>query len=320
MATVTVYLGLGSNLGDRRANLLRGIEFLRKGIQISRISPIDETEPVGYTEQPPFLNGVCQGETNLAPLELLSLAKEAEAALGRQPTFRNGPRTLDVDILFYGDQVVSEEAPLPKQGTLPLFPDSVAEGGLEVPHPRLTERRFVLEPLASIAPDLRHPVSGVTVKEMFQNLMEEGDVPPGPNRRKWTDIEVTVVRVIDGDSLMVRYVDGGPPFELRLHGIDAREYDQSFGEVAKTSLQRLTANRRFRLSVIEPSDRYNRSVGILYSQEHSDSINHQMVEAGMAYAYPPFGSLNGISACRQRAKKNKLGIWAQLELASDQSI
>ena len=320
MAGVTAYLGLGSNLGDRKKNLLRGIEFLQKQIQISKVSPTYETDPVGYTEQPPFLNCVCMGETNLSPLDLLSFAKEAEAALGRVPTFRNGPRTLDVDILFYGEEVVSVEAPLPKQGTLPSFPKGMEEGGLEVPHPRLPERKFVLEPLADIAPDLRHPVSGATVKEMFEHLTEGGDGPPDADKRKWTDIEVTVVRVIDGDSLMVRYVDGGPPFELRLHGIDAREYDQSFGEVAKASLQRLTANRRFRLSVIEPSDRYSRSVGILYSQEHRNSINHQMVEAGMAYAYPPFGSLNGILACRQRAEKNKLGIWAQPELPLDPSI
>lgn len=154
MATVTAYLGLGSNLGDRKKNLLRGIEFLRKGIQISRTSPIYETEPVGYTEQPPFLNCVCKGETNLTPLELLSLAKEAEAALGRVPTFRNGPRTLDVDILFYGDAVLSET-------------------DLEVPHPRLTERGFVLVPLADIAPDLRHPVSGATVEEMLERLAQQ---------------------------------------------------------------------------------------------------------------------------------------------------
>ena len=154
METVTAYLGLGSNLGDRKKNLLRGIDFLRSGIEVSETSPFYETEPVGFTEQPPFLNCVCRGETALAPLELLSLAKDAEAALGRVLTFRNGPRTLDVDILFYGDGVVSEPC-------------------LEVPHPRLADRGFVLVPLADIAPDLRHSVFGATVREMLEHLIQQ---------------------------------------------------------------------------------------------------------------------------------------------------
>lgn len=154
MAKVTAYLGLGSNQGDRMENLEKGIEFLRGGIEALEVSPIYETEPVGFTEQPAFLNCVCKGETSLSPLELLALAKEAEAALGREPTFRNGPRTLDVDILFYGDEVLSEP-------------------GLEVPHPRLNERGFVLVPLADIAPNLRHPVSGATVKEMLERLVQQ---------------------------------------------------------------------------------------------------------------------------------------------------
>ncbi len=153
MATVTIYLGLGSNLGDRKKNLLRGIRFLRNSIEISETSPIYETEPVGYTQQPPFLNCVCRGETGLSPLELLSLAKKAEASLGRETTFRNGPRTVDVDILLYGGAAVSE-------------------AGLEVPHPRLAERGFVLVPLADLCPDLRHPVSGATVKEMLEHLLD----------------------------------------------------------------------------------------------------------------------------------------------------
>ncbi len=317
MATVTVYLGLGSNLGDRKKNLLRAIEFLRNGMEVSKVSPIYETEPVGYTEQPPFLNCVCKGETAQSPWELLALAKEAEAALGRVPTFRNGPRSLDVDILFYGDEVVSEsglKVPHPEQSTYLLPTEAKSALWLEVPHPELTKRRFVLEPLADIAPDLRHPVSGCTVREMLEKLIGEREETTGSNEPKWIDPEVTVVKCIDGDSLMVQFVGGSPPFELRLFGVDAPEYKAAFGPLAKATLERLTENRTFRLAVVESSDRYKRSVGVLYAYEHRDSINHQMVEAGMAENYTVFGSLPGILLCLEEAKKNKLGIWSQTNL------
>ena len=317
MAGVTVYLGLGSNLGDRKTNLLRGIECLRCGIQVSQVSPIYETDPVGYTEQPPFLNCACKGETLLTPRELLALAKEAEAALGRVPTFRNGPRSLDVDILFYGDAVVSEpglEVPDPVQSTYLLPADAKPALWLEVPHPRLTERRFVLEPLADIAPDLRHPILGSTISEMLEKLIGELEATTGSNEPKRIDPEVTVVKCIDGDSLMVQFVGGGLPFELRLFGVDAPEYKAAFGPLAKATLERLTENRTFRLAVVESSDGFRRSVGILYSHEYRDSINHKMVEAGMAENFTKFGSLPGILLCLEAAKKNKLGIWSQTNL------
>ncbi|MBM4462591.1 MAG: 2-amino-4-hydroxy-6-hydroxymethyldihydropteridine diphosphokinase [Chloroflexi bacterium] len=148
---VKVYLGLGANLGDRQGNLLRAVELLSQWGQIEKLSSLYQTEPVGYLDQPPFLNAACQLTTTLTAEELLFVSKKIEAALGRIPSFLNAPRPIDIDILFYGEQVINSP-------------------GLTVPHPRLQERAFVLIPLDEIASDLVHPVSGLTVQEMTQRL------------------------------------------------------------------------------------------------------------------------------------------------------
>ena len=148
---VIIYLGLGSNLGNRQDNLDRALHFLSQRLRIELTSSVYDTEPVGNTAQPRFLNLACQAYTRLAPMELLTLAKGVELKLGRTHGKSNAPRPIDIDILFYGDQVIQTPE-------------------LVIPHPRLEERAFVLIPLAEIAPDLVHPVSGKTIKELLEGI------------------------------------------------------------------------------------------------------------------------------------------------------
>ena len=151
MKPVIVYLGLGSNLGDRKANLCRALELLSANVKVARVSPVYDTAPVGNTDQPRFLNLVCKAKTPLTPPHLLSIIKDIEKQLGRVPAPPNSPRPIDIDILFYSDLVLETPA-------------------LVIPHPRLTERAFVLTPLADIAPRLKQPVSGKTVRQMLHEL------------------------------------------------------------------------------------------------------------------------------------------------------
>jgi 2-amino-4-hydroxy-6-hydroxymethyldihydropteridine diphosphokinase len=151
----TVYLALGSNIGDRESNLRAAIENMSStGIEVLRESPIYETEPVDYAAQRWFLNMVVEAETALFPMQLLTRIGKIERALGRVRTIANGPRTIDIDILLYGTAVVRTPR-------------------LEIPHPRMHERRFVLAPLADLAPDLRHPVSRKPVRQMLNEAPPE---------------------------------------------------------------------------------------------------------------------------------------------------
>jgi 2-amino-4-hydroxy-6-hydroxymethyldihydropteridine diphosphokinase len=164
MPDVTVYLGLGSNLGDREGHLERGLAALAaRGVRMTALSSIYETEPVGGPAQGPYLNLVAGADTALSPEALMQAALETEAAAGRVRGVRNAPRTLDVDILFYGGLVLRT-------------------GSLTVPHPRLHERRFVLVPLAELAPQLRHPGLGRTVAELLAACPDHSRVDARPGR------------------------------------------------------------------------------------------------------------------------------------------
>tara|TARA_B100000676_G_scaffold110582_1_gene110504 strand:+ start:1906 stop:2397 length:492 start_codon:yes stop_codon:yes gene_type:complete len=147
-----VYIGIGSNLGDRLDNIQRALTAIDKIIPLQQLSPVYETEPKYVVDQPAFLNMAVAGDCEMKPKQLLASLQKAEIEIGRVPSAkRYGPRAIDLDILFYGDQVISE-------------PD------LSVPHRLIAERRFVLRPLADIAPQLRHPSSGLTIIEMLVAL------------------------------------------------------------------------------------------------------------------------------------------------------
>ena len=154
-----VYLSLGSNLGDRAANLRAAIERIRALGEVVTVSSFYETEPVEVTAQPWFLNCAVKLDTEKMPKQLLAGILDVEQQMGRRRTQKKGPRTIDIDILLFGSSVIETK-------------------GLTVPHPAMHERRFVLEPLAEIALDVRHPVFKRTIRELRDGL------PPGQAVRK----------------------------------------------------------------------------------------------------------------------------------------
>jgi len=158
MALVTSYLSLGSNLGDRAANLRGAISALAEaGVSVNKVSSFYETEPVDYLDQPWFLNCVVEAETSLAPMDLLHALRKIESQLGSKKEFAKGPRLLDMDILLYDDLAVD----LPE---------------LQIPHPRMLQRNFVLAPLAEIAPGLKHPSWSGTAQQMFACSSDQGKI------------------------------------------------------------------------------------------------------------------------------------------------
>jgi 2-amino-4-hydroxy-6-hydroxymethyldihydropteridine diphosphokinase len=156
----TVYLAIGSNVGNRAANLKAAIAALPPQMEMMAKSRVYETPPWGYVDQEKFLNQVLKVQTYLAPEPLLKHLKRLEVALGRESTFQNGPRLIDIDILFYDDLVHESSI-------------------LVIPHPRLHERGFVLLPLMDIAPELVHPVKQQSIRQLLAFCDVSGIVPVG---------------------------------------------------------------------------------------------------------------------------------------------
>jgi 2-amino-4-hydroxy-6-hydroxymethyldihydropteridine diphosphokinase len=160
----TIYLSLGSNKGDRAQYIARAVKALgTRGVSVIRTSSLYETEPVETTSKGWFLNCVIEAETNLLPPQLMHTLLDIERDLGRRRRVPRGPRFIDMDILFYEDRVVSTDQ-------------------LEIPHPRMAERRFVLVPFAEIAPDVRHPVFKKTIAELLAETPDRSEVRPYPNK------------------------------------------------------------------------------------------------------------------------------------------
>ncbi len=147
-----VFVALGANQGDREQNLIQSLRLLEENqIEVIRTSAIYETEPVGYFDQDWFLNAVVQLRTDLSPDEFLHLIRKVETKLGRERKIVNGPRTIDLDILIWGREIIESE-------------------DLIIPHPRLHQRLFVLRPLMDIGADLIHPGFGIPIRELFLQL------------------------------------------------------------------------------------------------------------------------------------------------------
>jgi len=158
-----VYFSLGSNVGGREQNIARAVAMMaERGIRIVRQSSLFETEPVGLRAQGWFLNCAVEAETDLMPRQLLHVIQGIEHELGRRRMVANGPRTIDIDILFLGTSVIHSPE-------------------LDIPHPRMTDRRFVLVPLNEIAPSLRHPVLKNTIAELLSSTSDQSQVRRHPN-------------------------------------------------------------------------------------------------------------------------------------------
>lgn len=147
----TIFLGLGANVGDKKANIQKAIELLKEKVKDVIVAPIYETKPWGYEKQDNFLNTALKGNTFLSPSELFKFVKDIEKRVGRIKRFKWGPREIDIDILFYDKLIYKDDT-------------------LEIPHPRLHERDFVLKPLIDLDPNFVHPVLRKTIESLYKAL------------------------------------------------------------------------------------------------------------------------------------------------------
>lgn len=151
------FIGLGSNLGEKVENCNDALEYISAFCEVTSMSSLYESEPAGYTEQPKFINAVIKIDTELSPHNLLNSLKLIEKKMGRERTFRWGPRIIDLDILFYNDLIIESE-------------------NLVIPHEELQKRRFVLEPILEIESDLIHPKYRISVRELLNNLQDSSEI------------------------------------------------------------------------------------------------------------------------------------------------
>ncbi len=153
----TIYVALGANIGNKKETIEKAITLLKEKVHVQKSAPIYETKPWGYIAQDNFLNTALKGTTKLSPQDLLVFIKNIEKKLGRIKRFKNGPREIDIDILFYDDIIHKNK-------------------DLQIPHPRIAERNFVLQPLQDINPELIHPMLQKSIRQLLQALPESSDI------------------------------------------------------------------------------------------------------------------------------------------------